>query len=206
MPSRHHRECSDESRFPLKDDGAIDWKAVYEKAYKRPKYRMLEWRQDALRDYLEARPIAYPNVGWPTMLDVGCGRGETVQIALDLGVRWTGCDIVGVGVPESIDVIDSATDLPYADSEFDLAICMDVMEHIPIDDVDQVLREIMRVSKRQFFGISCKDDIDGFHITVRSPHWWLLRLAEVKGPDCIVRTVALDIPDKKQPLVFLEAL
>lgn len=62
---------------------------------------------------------------------------------------------------------------------FDLAICCDVMEHIPAQKVPLVLREISKLTAKRFaFGISCRDsecrDKEGgtLHPTIWEPEKW----------------------------------
>jgi hypothetical protein len=56
--------------------------------------------------------------------------------------------------------------------------CTDVMEHIPTEDVDTVIKNIMDCSARVFFQISTIDDIGGaligatLHLTVKPHNWW----------------------------------
>ena len=41
--------------------------------------------------------------------------------------------------------------IPFKDDSFDLVLALDLMEHIYIDDVDQVISEIFRVCKKYAF-------------------------------------------------------
>ncbi|WP_424975166.1 class I SAM-dependent methyltransferase [Dinoroseobacter sp. S124A] len=64
----------------------------------------------------------------------------------------------------------------------DLVICTDVMEHIPLEDVDRVLAEIRSISPHAFFNISCVKAAEilpngeNAHCTVRPARWWATRL------------------------------
>lgn len=61
-------------------------------------------------------------------------------------------------------------------------ICTDVMEHIPLEEVDRVLAEIRSVSPNAFFNISCVKAAEilpngeNAHCTVRPARWWTARL------------------------------
>ncbi len=68
----------------------------------------------------------------------------------------------------------------------DYGMCCDVMEHIPTDQVDAVLENILENSKHVFFQISTVDDAFGnhpdidepLHLTVRNYQWWLKKFVQ----------------------------
>ena len=91
------------------------------------------------------------------ILDVGCGNARDIACIVQQGAEVTGIDISEGMVAESrveleklgynkvtLEVGD-ATQLHYADSEFDKVLCSEVIEHIP--DADKALSEIYRVLK-----------------------------------------------------------
>lgn len=117
-----------------------------------------------------------------TILDVGCGNGSAVQGLVEKGYDAYGIDFANAVVDKWNGVADRCT-LGYADqilaedNAFDLAIT-DILEHTPTEHVDEVIKEIARVSKRQMFNIEfgpAQWMIDGRiepHITQRPPQWW----------------------------------
>jgi hypothetical protein len=60
--------------------------------------------------------------------------------------------------------------------------CTDVLEHIPPDDVDNVLGNILHAAQHVFLQISCTDDSCGalighpLHLSVHPYDWWLKKL------------------------------
>lgn len=62
--------------------------------------------------------------------------------------------------------------------------CTDVMEHIPPEQVDLVLKNILRSANHVFFQISLEDDLMGarigepLHLTVESFDWWKKKFAQ----------------------------
>ena len=82
------------------------------------------------------------------ILDAGCGSGRNMVDFARLGVV-TGVDISDASVERARlrdvgEVVQcSITALPFADEHFDLAVCLDVIEHI--EDEQGALRELYRV-------------------------------------------------------------
>lgn len=124
-----------------------------------------------------------------SVLDVGCGTGATVRYHREIGGKdaW-GVDFAQpatkywreLGVDKYC-VIGSAEELPFKSDSFDVVTCMDVLEHIPEQNVQSVFREMKRVGRRDFLFIialteaAIKMPHDGSepHICVKSPRWWL---------------------------------
>lgn len=112
-------------------------------AYFRERLARLEWYADAA-----SNP--------PSVLDVGCGGGLLAERFAAIGCRVTGVD-------QSLPTLEAARDharssgldiayeagdaasLPFADAQFDVVCCCDVLEHV--GDVDRVVAEIARVLK-----------------------------------------------------------
>jgi len=114
------------------------------------------------------------------VIDFGCGTGRGSIRLKEAGLE-----------PLLIDFADNcrdeeASDFPFL--EWDLTeeipgqaehgFCTDVMEHIPTDDIDIVIKNIMATVDNCFFQISTVDDIGGeligatLHHTVKSHKWW----------------------------------
>jgi SAM-dependent methyltransferase len=77
------------------------------------------------------------------VLDAGCGEGVLVEeYAQRLAIEGLdpnyGSDLVRTG---------SLTGLPYADSTFDRALCLDVLEHLTFEEQPRALAELFRVLK-----------------------------------------------------------
>jgi hypothetical protein len=114
------------------------------------------------------------------VLDFGCGTGRA-----SLGLHRAGLPVL------CIDFADNCRDeeamgLPFL--QWDLTrplpphakygICTDVMEHIPTEDVEKVVANIMAAADRVFFQISTVPDVMGeiighhLHLTVQPHAWW----------------------------------
>lgn len=115
-----------------------------------------------------------------TLLDFGVGTGRAAQSFQDKGFIVTGVDIAencldpAVSVPV---IIASLWSLPE-DLTADYGFCTDVMEHIPTEKVDDVLRCISKAVPKCFFMIDTVPDRMGkligekLHVTVQREPWW----------------------------------
>jgi len=117
------------------------------------------------------------------VIDFGCGTGRGA-----LKIKEDGCDVL------LVDFTDNSRDLqamvlpflqhdltkPFPNIYFSkYGYCTDVMEHIPTENVRQVIENIMNVSEIVFFNISTVSDVIGaiigqdLHLTVRPHNWWV---------------------------------
>lgn len=147
-----------------------------------------------------------------TMLDIGCGRGTLVAYARHAGIEAQGFDFSEWGVNEGrysrcqrewLKVHDATKPFPYADRSFDLVTALDLMEHIYLPDLPQVISEIHRVCNKWIFlqtavagsgGLQGRDE-EGYilekgkpipieyegcavagHVTLRKESWWYEQL------------------------------
>ena len=137
-------------------------------------------------------------------LDIGCGVGFVVEYlsGKSFDLNAFGVDISDTAIDKSrirlknfpgsnqrLTVLDSQT-LPFEDNFFSLVTCFDVLEHLDEADIDATLKEIDRVIRPGgvFFGsVSCRasgvnDQFgDNLHRTVKSPDWWIERVAPDKA-------------------------
>jgi len=96
------------------------------------------------------------------ILDVGCGRGEILRHAAQLGADAYGIDYAEVAVNMSKQVIEplngvtpgktavylaDAKNLPFATASFDRVLMFDVVEHLHPWELDAALAEVHRVLK-----------------------------------------------------------
>ena len=79
-----------------------------------------------------------------TVIEIGVGGGMVTAALRSLGIEGTTVDIQ----PElNPDVIASVTDLPFKDASFDVALCCQVLEHLPFNQFRPALRELWRVTR-----------------------------------------------------------
>lgn len=130
--------------------------------------------------------IQRTRVQFTKALDVGCGTGEGMRWAIDQGLDVYGIDFADAreawknwGVEDRCQIAP-ANNIPYPDESFDLVVCLDVLEHIPEEDVLDVLKEMRRVGSLCYVyavALTLEKSPVGkrvlTHITVRDADWWI---------------------------------
>lgn len=118
----------------------------YVMAYQHERYRMGANRKTYAQDVVRRAKSECI-----THLDVGCGRGEMVDFAKNLGYESTGTEVVDYLAERDNVILAPAWDLPMEDGSIDLVTCFDVIEHILPEDCMSVLKEINRVAGKQIY-------------------------------------------------------
>mmetsp|Transcript_9203 Transcript_9203/g.16590 ORF Transcript_9203/g.16590 Transcript_9203/m.16590 type:complete len:323 (-) Transcript_9203:257-1225(-) len=125
-----------------------------------------------------------------TVLDAGTGNGALVRLMREHNKNAYGIELSrAVLEKECPDMLQKGwvepgilTNLPYMDNQFDLVFSADVLEHIHPEEADQVIAELVRVSRRHIFlSISLKghtkktgenNDEAHRHTMLRPRTWW----------------------------------
>lgn len=79
------------------------------------------------------------------VLEIGVGNGTVSDYLKKLNINITTCDFDKSLKP---DVVADVKNLPFKDSSFDLVLCAEVLEHLPLKDLASALKEIRRVTKK----------------------------------------------------------
>lgn len=159
------------------------------------KYRRM-WEFDSYRKYAPGEHVvndflkqARPKQG-DTVIDFGAGTGRgALMISLLSGVDVTMVDFASNCLDKDVRDMLPAQSHAFRFVEADLrkpipvsakyGFCTDVMEHIPPEDVDAVLDNILKSAQHVFFQISLVDDACGemigekLHLTVKPYTWWI---------------------------------
>lgn len=117
----------------------------------------------------------------PRMLDFGCGKGMQ-YLKRRIHEAWA-------VLPHCYDpAVQHLDEMPAG--EFDIVLCVDVMEHVPEEEVDGVLEAIfgkLAPNGLAFLAISTAtsrkklDDGRSVHVTVKPGEWWEERIRAVAG-------------------------
>ena len=126
------------------------------------------------------------------ILDVGCGTGEYVRRANELGFTASGLEpadamrAVASNKNPGVSIVSGvATELPYPDESFDLVICIEVLRYLDLSDNRQALRELRRVLRpggTMFLTMVNRYALDGFFLHYSLQR--LLRPQSIERPHC----------------------
>lgn len=117
-------------------------------------------------------------------VDFGCGRGFYLRKMIErrilaVGVEFSRecCQRWLADVPHlCMNIVD------YVFAEVDLALCMDVLEHVPDDSLWPILRAIHSSARRSLLGIANHSDVQAgkeLHLIQQPLPWWNERLRQV---------------------------
>ena len=124
-----------------------------------------------------------------SMLDYGCGKGYFYKNSFRIGDQ----QIKSLKNYWKIDI--DLYDPCYAEHElinedkvYDLTICVDVLEHIPSQDINWILYKIFKKTKKFIFlNVACYPAIallpngQNAHININKPDWWHKKIVEFKN-------------------------
>lgn len=112
----------------------------YKKAYQSKYYGMGRARMKAATELLKDLSGSY--------LDVGCGRGEMLRVAEDIGLDpVTGVEVVSDLIGGKV-MRGEAHALPFDDNSFDHVSMFDVIEHLLPGDDYAACKELQRVARK----------------------------------------------------------
>ena len=127
--------------------------------------------------------------GVRSVLDVGCGTGTWLRAAQEAGVTEV-MGVDGVAVDASVLHVREAdrqvADLtkPWrCDRRFDLAICLEVAEHLPLSSAPVLIDTLVAHADLICFSAACPDQPGENHINCQWPAWWQ-RLFNERGFAC----------------------
>lgn len=155
---------------PLCEDDAISMHSLI------PAYVAMHEKGDfpgiSIKLYLEQIAELVRETGAETLLDYGCGKGHQYTLK-----RWH--EAWGI-MPALYDpAVPELSVLPPG--PFDGVICTDVLEHVPGDELEQVIGDLVRLSQLWcFVSVCCRPakkkrklpDGRGVHVTLESEAWW----------------------------------
>ena len=111
------------------------------------------------------------DAGCKTALDFGAGQGHQYMPPHSLDKKW------GLDVTCYDPAVLGMEKLPLG--KFDLVLCCDVLEHIPEDELDDVIKTVFSKAERcAFFVVCCREakkklpDGRNVHLTIKPLDWW----------------------------------
>ena len=143
-----------------------------------PQYRIVSPGEHSAADFLKRFAPTWDE----HVIDFGCGTGRGgLAISKETGTQVTLVDFADNCRDED------AKSLPFVKADLSQQIpvsggygyCCDVMEHIPPEQVDDVIRNIMDCVPQCFFRIDFNEDMCGafigetLHLSVHPHEWWV---------------------------------
>lgn len=175
----------------------------YEKMWGHDQYRVVSPGEGIAQLFMQ---VAKPKDG-ARIIDFGCGTGRgglAIAIIANIAQLDVEVDLVDFAAnaldPHVVDTIkgqapDAKTRLRFTQADLtrpmppgltaEYGYCTDVMEHIPPDDVDRVLVNILQSAQHVLFQIALTDDSCGaligepLHLSVHTADWWMARFASL---------------------------
>ena len=173
---------------------------IYTRLWDTEAYRRVSPGENCVHEFLmQARPV----VG-STILDLGCGTGRAgLLLALPppAGANMTVTFVdftdncLDPEIKQALSTQPHALKFVQADLTEKLPVvasygfCADVLEHIPTEQVNNVLNNCLMACQHVFFQISTVQDVFGgvvghpLHLTVKPYEWWL---EQFKMRDCVI--------------------
>lgn len=114
------------------------------------------------------------------VLEVGAGGGLVTAAMRAAGIAVTTLDVQPELHP---DIVGSVTEIPRDDESFDVALCSQVLEHLPFDQFGVALSELRRVT-RYGLVLSLPDASRQWYVAGRLPKLKDFRFAFHMGRGC----------------------
>jgi SAM-dependent methyltransferase len=134
-----------------------------------------EGNLERLRIVAETVPVDVRSV-----LDVGCANGKALQAIARLRGSEEMEVLAGIDLSKralrkfDLDrVCGDCSRLPFADSSFDVVLCLQVLEHLPQRMYERTLKELQRVSRRYLLiSVPNDEDIRGSAVVCPKCYCW----------------------------------
>ena len=135
------------------------------------------------------------NIG--TVLDYGGGGSNWDKLNFDKESGQSAKQFFGVGKVTTFEPARNQNEKKKSDC----VVCMDVLEHIFLADVSNVVRELFSLTKKLLIiNVACYEAAallptgENAHITIRNPKWW----------DGLITSISSDFPDVNVILICSE--
>lgn len=121
------------------------------------------------------------------VLDVGCGRGHYLKLLKDNAIFAIGIEPSGYITRTITDykiINDDILGFSKYSRSWEALICMDVLEHIEPEKIEDNIKALSSLSKHALLGIANHSDIwhgTELHLIQQVPDWWIEKLSKYYG-------------------------
>lgn len=146
------------------------------------------WIGEALAEYKHNIFEIIKNNNVKTILDYGCGKAKFHSILFNN--RKVPGSPMGINITSYDPAVTQFSNKPTG--QYDLVLCIDVMEHVQEDKVDEVLKDIFTYSNKVFLTITCYPakqiltNGKNAHYTIKDPDWWKEKLKPYDGSYTVI--------------------
>jgi len=141
------------------------------------------WVGEALAEYKHEIYNLISENNIKTILDYGCGKAKFHPLLFN-NIKVPGSPM-GVTVTPYDPAVTKFSNKPTG--QYDLVLCIDVMEHIQEDKIEEVLKDLFSYSNKVFLTITCYPAMQilpngkNAHYTIKEPDWWKEKLQPYDG-------------------------
>ncbi len=151
-----------------------------------------------------------------SVLDVGCGMGNLVEILRKLGIETYGIEISDYAltqIPKRLQPVCQKSDIlavPFGNKSFDVVTTVNVLEHIATKSLKKALSECERVARFGIFHeITVVEDkrtidLDPTHTSKYLASWWWRKLDSFYKPKGWQVVKGLTVPIFKHGIFYLK--
>jgi len=146
------------------------------------------WIGEALAEYKHQIFNLIKENNIKTILDYGCGKAKFHSILFNN--RKVPGSPMNISITSYDPAVAQFSNKPTG--QYDLVLCIDVMEHVQEDKVDEVLKDIFTYSNKVFLTITCYaakqilTNGKNAHYTVKDPDWWKEKLKPYNGSYIVI--------------------
>ncbi len=124
-----------------------------------------------------------------TAIDVGCAFGFLVEALWERGVRAEGFDVSPYAIGRVRSDVSAycrvASILEPQAGRYDVAVCLEVLEHVPTDQTERAICNLTALADAVVFSSTPSDFDEPTHVNVRPTLAWLEAFAAAGfAPDC----------------------
>ena len=120
-----------------------------------------------------------------TILDYGCGKAKFHPILFNN--KKLPDSPMGINITKYDPAVSEYSNKPTG--TYDLVLCIDVLEHVQEDKIEEVLEDLFNYGNKIFLTITCYPAIQiltngkNAHYTIKEPDWWKEKLKRYNDND-----------------------
>lgn len=156
----------------------MNYHKIYESSFKKNGYNVHD--DSELRFQYVLNFVKEKNIN--NIIDIGSGRGNLIRVLSNYNndIKITSTDLIKIHDFEvpfyEINICDLSSFKNFEDKKFELLTCLDVLEHIEKDCVDNILNKFSLLSKYSVLTIANHSDVlDGveLHLIQENLDYWM---------------------------------